>query len=492
MQKTAAKPGQRTIWNKMREGIGWDSEEYEAANQKMRDADDHVRAIVTAQTNGTFDSENTKSLKDILKSARSNFNIKEYAKSIGDLAIFHKSMTDILNILNGFDNELSKEHRNFLLSTVNPNSPDYDPEYAKYIHDLRKRMEAANPPTEKKSYYNANLVKEAGIKDFMYRFTDRGRELAAWENRYPKRVKELKRKTLVMLDVSDKTLSIVFNALKEMSRHRSTRKIDDWYDAAKKIMTSANVYHQKFIEYYNLNIQQLLGSQEFLTAIKSEKETLNVDKQQEVLENTVKSPAEFIDPNIVMPNSDISPQVRGRIRPSITENLSDVSSVDPIVNVVEPVVSPTEQKSVEPINPIQQAPVEPAVKPVQQVLTEPVKPTVKPAEPAVKPAEPIVNPVEPTVKPVEPVVESTVKPAKPSVKPEQKPTGRPAVTPPTAAQMAMWKKKSHVKFIKSLESLSNEHPIVLAKYIVKYANSIKESDSETYNELVNIVKSIEV
>ena len=51
---------------------------------------------------------------------------------------------------------------------------------------------------------------------------------------------------------------------------------------------------------------------------------------------------------------------------------------------------------------------------------------------------------------------------------------------------------AHRKFFSSLEALSNEHPAVLAKFILKYAISIQESDPLIYNKLVSIAKSIKV
>ena len=51
-------------------------------------------------------------------------------------------------------------------------------------------------------------------------------------------------------------------------------------------------------------------------------------------------------------------------------------------------------------------------------------------------------------------------------------------------------KPAHFRFIESLESLANEHPIVLANYILKYAKSIEKTDSESYDKLIDIVKSI--
>jgi hypothetical protein len=54
------------------------------------------------------------------------------------------------------------------------------------------------------------------------------------------------------------------------------------------------------------------------------------------------------------------------------------------------------------------------------------------------------------------------------------------------------RKNQHKKFMAALEALSNEQPIILANFIMKYANSIQQSDPDTYKELLHIVNNIKV
>lgn len=51
-------------------------------------------------------------------------------------------------------------------------------------------------------------------------------------------------------------------------------------------------------------------------------------------------------------------------------------------------------------------------------------------------------------------------------------------------------KAAYKNFLKSLEAMSAESPIILSNYIYKYALSIKGVDSASYNKLINIVAQI--
>jgi hypothetical protein len=51
-------------------------------------------------------------------------------------------------------------------------------------------------------------------------------------------------------------------------------------------------------------------------------------------------------------------------------------------------------------------------------------------------------------------------------------------------------KVSFINFIESLQSLSGESPEMLAKYILKYAKMIENTNPNVSKNLINIVKSI--
>jgi hypothetical protein len=78
--------------------------------------------------------------------------------------------------------------------------------------------------------------------------------------------------------------------------------------------------------------------------------------------------------------------------------------------------------------------------------------------------------------------------ANPSVEPDIK--YRVSPTPPVEPAEKIRVADTHKNFINSLESLSNESPLLLSSYIKKYAKSIQFSDVETSIRLLKIAQNI--
>src|SRR6266403_1952266 len=101
MQKAAQK---RSLLNKLREmtnvgGIASEKvfhPEFQQLMDKLRnETDDPIRAIVSGEQIGEASPpDDGIGLKDLLKSARSNVNRREYMKAVADLGRFHKKMND--------------------------------------------------------------------------------------------------------------------------------------------------------------------------------------------------------------------------------------------------------------------------------------------------------------------------------------------------------------------------------------------------------------
>ncbi len=54
----------------------------------------------------------------------------------------------------------------------------------------------------------------------------------------------------------------------------------------------------------------------------------------------------------------------------------------------------------------------------------------------------------------------------------------------------MWGKKAHIKFFKSLQSMANENPIIIASFIKRYAKCIKNADPIASNKLLKLAQNI--
>ena len=316
MQKTAQK---RSLLSKLREmtNIGGIAAEkffhpqfQELLDRLRNDTDDPIRAIVSGQQIGEADPPaDGASLKDLLKSARSNLNRREYMKTIADMSRFHKKMEDAVKILDGFKYSLDAIHEKFLFQ-------DLDDESKKHLHELKGRL--ANRSDK--------LVKEAGLLDLLTNLaTERGRALAAWEKRYPKQVNKLKKDTENLFKRSEGLLSTTLSALKEMATARATRKVEGYVLSGEKIIKAYRNYDAEFRKYYVENIKGFLEKQELVAPIEQVQKPQEMGGQDVKVE-TIRQPSIPTEPpppesSIPMPLVKKEPITEKEEPPTFEENI---------------------------------------------------------------------------------------------------------------------------------------------------------------------------
>ena len=159
MDKTAQKRGPLT---KLRENVfnptGIAAEkffnpEFKKVLKDLREKDDQIRAIVTGEKIGDAEAPSDPTpMKALLKSAKSNFNRREYMSAIAELGRFHKKIFDIVQIINKLNANVDEVHHEFLYK-------DLSDESKQHLQDLKTRFAEAQQ--------NA-LIKEASIMDFFY------------------------------------------------------------------------------------------------------------------------------------------------------------------------------------------------------------------------------------------------------------------------------------------------------------------------------------
>ena len=255
MQKTAQK---RSVLNKLREmtnvsGIAAEkffNPEFKKVMESLRAKDDEIRSIVSGEDIGEGSAgSDPMSAKSILKSARSNFNRREYMSSIADLSRFHKKAIDVVMVIRSLNKDVDAVHHEFLYK-------DLPEDKIKHLNDLKQRFAATQ----------AQLIKEAGIADFLVNIgTKRGRALALWEKRYPEKTKKLKNSIESLLKDSDTFLDKLLLHLKEMASARSTRNVDVYVGKANDILSSYSKYDNSFKNQYNTVLKPFLAEVEFLT-----------------------------------------------------------------------------------------------------------------------------------------------------------------------------------------------------------------------------------
>ncbi len=240
--------------------------EFKQVMESLREKDNSIRALVSGkEIEGADPGPDPVSLKDLLKSARSNLNRREYMTAVAELGRFHKKLFDVAQALKALEFDVDKVHHEFLFK-------DLSEEHKQQLADLKTRFATANRQT---------IVKEASIMDFFYNIgTKRGRALAAWEKRYPKQVNKLKKDTASLLTRSEAILGQLLGALKEMASARATRNVDNYMKAADKVTKSYQVYDKSFKDYYISNIEGFLKRPEVLGPIENVPDAKQMGKEE--------------------------------------------------------------------------------------------------------------------------------------------------------------------------------------------------------------------
>lgn len=441
----------------------------------LKDADDSIRSILSGEKVGTAPSPDDKvSLKDLLKSAKSNFNRREYMASAAELGRFHKKMFDAVKIINTFDLGVNRIHHDFLFQGLNSKQKEN-------IQKLRSHM------STKAEIANFYFIKEAGIMDFFYNLgTQRGRALAAWEKKYPKVAQELKNGLENLLDKAESTLAITLSSLKDMVNFRKNQSIDEYVDTAKEIVKTFNKFDDGkdgFKSFYSSVIKPYLDKQDEYEKLEI-KPTLPVgdENSPEVLIDQVLPPSTPKAPDTIPtpPNSDM-------LKNLLQENRSGISSapITPVLPVNHFTTNVSPNGLTLPIHQTRTLPI--AHQNTNQPRTQTIPYLGQPPQVAIPPNGKIPSfPSEaPDTKP-----SSTIPISSSDILPDTTPSPSGEKTNFKSDQLAkeMWGKNSH--FINSLQSLSQESPQILGKYISKYAKSIQSNNQELAVELFNLVKRI--
>lgn len=438
--------------------------DFDKVMAKLRIVDNNIRSIAAGETIGIEDFPGTKvkvpgapgkykvALKQLVKSAKSNLNRREYMQGVSELGKFHAKMAEIVDQIKDLDLQINEVPQKFMFDhLVNP-PPNETPaqkkerlEYLEHLKEMRTRLAAER---------RAALVKEAGIMDFFVNIgTKRGRALAAWEKRYPKHTEKLKNDSAAQVEAAETQLNGLLASLKVMASARATRNVDAYMDEAEKIRLAYEPYDASFRKYYKENVKGFL-------------EKMFADP-----------PAPTTAPETPTGGSSNTP-IGGALSPASPGE----SGLELAVNTrpgPSGTMAPEEQEGPPTVRDAVPAGAAP-------VLSVPdlVVPTPAPAAPA---------PVAPAPVPTAPTFTADLNLPVPSTPPTAPSSGTVAKTPrKKTVQKADdgFYTDAHKKFYQTLEALSGESPIILAGFISKYARSIQNSDPTTAIKLFGIAKSI--
>jgi ribosomal protein S20 len=471
MEKTAQK---MPFTSKLREHLSpgkqleeiFNPEFLEIMNQLRDEVDDPVRALLSGEKVGNADPIIEVNLKELLKSAKSNFNRREYMRCIADLSRFHKVMAEVSKKLSSFKVNVDKVHHKFLFDRFDPAHSDYDPEYAKYLKDLKETFGKHEKKAELLQI-DYNLIKQAGISDFLSNvLTDRGRALRVWEKRYPRMVNKLKSETKRLLDKSESLLRMTLEQMKQLAKDRASRKVDDYIEHSKKIIREFANYNNMFKSYYDTYVKEFLS------------------KQEEIKEEIKETP---VQKTVETPIIQESPKTIEKRREELGKAIQTELNKPVEQQKTLPVTIPAKEKVVE--TPKKQIP-SMLQDPELRALMEEPEPKKTGEETEEEKLTRIKQEKEEEKKEIEERNKREQERRKQIAQKAQLP--KPTETSVHPLSGLELKKSSYNDFIKTLESLATESPIILKSYIKKYATMIENEDKQTAKKLLEIIKSIQV
>lgn len=459
MEKTAQK---RSLLNKLRENTdfgGMAAEKvpflnpgFQAVMEKLRKADDTARSIAlgTIVGDADIDLEDTVSLKDLLKEAESALNRREYMKAATFLSRFHSKIIDIVKSFQTFELDLGAIHEKFLLE-------DMEDGVKEQVLKHRKRLLSSSSSND--------IIKIAGIGDFLHNMLwERGRALAAWEKRYPEKAKSLKTSTSNILKLSKLVLEKLLKYFDEMAKARSKRMVESYEKYTNDFRKISVSYDVSFRKYYNDNVKDW--------ADKLAKQNEAIENQIDVPES-VKKELELSTPTL--DSKDPSPSSESPI-----SSTHDQSPSEPAFSGQAP--STIENSGPQTFKTPTQVYYAPGATPTNGPIPK-ASPVPKDLAALVPSQEPVTVPNKPSMPPSLEGIDDASKPI---------PVAGIFGGPPEPTWHTGLKHASKKELIASIERLSNESPIIVKKYLTKYAMMLNKSDPQSAKVLLDIANRIEV
>jgi hypothetical protein len=492
MQKTAQERG---FINKLREMTNisgraaekFFNPEFLKIMESLRKTDDDIRSIATGKQikDGSVGKDHI-SLKQLLKDAKSNCNKREYMAAVADLSRFNNKMKEIVAAIHSLDASVDAVHAKFLFQGLQDSDPDR-------LEQLRQLSEDYKKSKNKKANYESDqfFIKEASIRDWIYGVANkRGKSLAFWEKRYPKLVGKLKEETLTILNKSNALYNQLLVSLDEMAKYRAERNVgnkkeDDikskeennksYFGAATKIVHSYNAYNTAFMSYYETAVLP------YIEKYKLFQEQIGEKPSEKSLEQDVgATPSNIELATGVGAGGGAMPSLQSKPSESVSENIQS-----PTV-VTQDDTAPDTSRTGKPegMSVVQQQPV-PEAESKQLALPGGVSIPVPGGGSAGAAPSGRAQREEPKPRPKMPQPSTNIAPAPVAKTKEEK--EKEAIR---QMQIAKGITVTHAAFYESLQSMSNESPLILASYINKYARAIQGTDPATSIKLFGISRAI--
>lgn len=485
MQKFSQK---RSVKNWLKEKTnlsGWSAEKYFDPEllkvmNSLRKTDNDIRSIALGKQYENGDpGSSDKSLKNLMKSAKSSINRRLYMEAVSELGEFHKKCSEINIAISHFKIDLNQVHHMFLFKKLE----DGKKKKLKELHD-------------KFAYHEFKILKLAGMADFFSNhLTGAGRARAAWEARYPKKVGELKAACSTILDISQSLYDNLLSSLDEMASARAERQPDNFEKTMLQFSKNYEKYNLTFKELYNKVLRPIINDSEIFIENKIEE---------------AKDPGTLKEPEVkdqklpAVPDLEVYEQSQPRIPsghegiPEFRKQFPAAAKVDSEPDAKLPSQYPSTSKDISvAVMPSEREskPFQPVTRPIDspQTMRSPIMDGVKfrPNLHSVKEVELNTEKSPGTTKDPN-ILDEHLQKIRESYENPANSNRNPAFTQisPGNQSSPTLNPSAHSKFLNSLESFSGESSLILSSYIKKYAIAIQESDPESSIKLFQIVNSI--
>jgi len=259
----------RSLLNKLREHANITGKILEGINPKFHKMMEDLRAT-DEKVRGYAEPA-----KELVKSARSLINRRDYLSAATNMSMFHERCRYIAAELERFISAIDKDSYEVLLNQFDEEQKErifgYDPNKAVNLNEVSFADDLE---------VLASLEKKAGLADWWHNLTnERAVAMKALEKRFSiSFLKDLKKNSETMFNESLKFLQFLLLTFKKLATALAKRKPSQYIDTAKEFGKRFANYHNAFVKFYDKNITPLKEQHQKMLDEKKQQEEQRADQ----------------------------------------------------------------------------------------------------------------------------------------------------------------------------------------------------------------------
>jgi len=265
---------ERGLLNKLREHANITSKLLESINPKFKKMMDDLR-----KTDEKIRGYSEQS-KDLIKSAKSLVNRRDYLSAASTMSSFHEKCRYIAAELDKFIKNVDMDSFSVLLD-------QFDDEQKERIfgYDPNKELNLNEVSFVNDMEVMASFKKQAGLSDWWHNLTnERATAMRQLEKRFSiSFLKDLKTNSINIFNDSQRFLQFLLATFKKLATALARGKPSIYISVAKSFMSKFDQYHKSFVKFYEKNIIPLKQQHEKMVADKKQAEELDRQKYKDLL-----------------------------------------------------------------------------------------------------------------------------------------------------------------------------------------------------------------